>query len=140
MRLKRKLQLDKCLALANKTHRTCERSDSSHTDTVLFPRAEMGAQVVPVHSGTWLLKMSVFSSCLSLASAGCLWALKAGQSDHLQAMLTEHEFQVVFFAGCAKGFPGTGAPTATRGTTGGGGACSGASLRCLRRMIIPALL
>lgn len=121
MRLKRKLQLDKCLAVANKTHRMCERSDSSHSDTVLFVGTEMDAQVVPIHLGTWLLEISIFSSCLSLPSAGCLWALEAGRSDHLQAMLTEQEFQVIFFTGCTKGFPEIGASTATRGTAGGGG-------------------
>lgn len=57
MRLKRKLQLDKCLALANKTHRTCEQGDSFHSATVLFARAEMDAQVVLVYLGAWLLEM-----------------------------------------------------------------------------------
>lgn len=56
MRLKRKLQLDKCLALANKTHRMCEWGDSSHSATVLFARAEMDAEVVPVHPGARLLE------------------------------------------------------------------------------------
>lgn len=56
MRLKRKLQLDKCLALANKTHRMCEWGDSSHSATVLFARAEMDVQVVPVHPGARLLE------------------------------------------------------------------------------------
>jgi len=51
MKLKRKLQLDKCLALANKTHRTCEQGDSGRSAAVLFATAEMDAQVLPIHLG-----------------------------------------------------------------------------------------
>lgn len=61
----------------------------------------------------------VLQSCLSLASASQPGALEAHGSDHFQAMFAEHAFQVSFFTGYTKSFPGTRASTVTGGTAGG---------------------